>query len=182
MNPMLKLYNNIPMDLSILKKKQIWSSVVFDVFALAFIFLVPTFSHLLSFPLYLVDPMRISLILAIALTNRKNAMLIAFMLPVFSYLISSHPLLYKVFLISGELVFNVWFFYFLINKSVKPFLSAVVSIVTSKILYYSAKFLLIYFLIDNTELISTPLYIQAIVTLVLCIFVAIFFKSEKLKK
>jgi hypothetical protein len=153
-------------------------SILFDLLAVAFIFLLPAFSHLLAFPLYLLDPMRIALILSIVYTNRKNAYLIAFLLPVVSFIISSHPLLYKVMLISGELMVNAFLFYFLMNRTGKVFVSAIISIIASKALYYTAKFAIIYFAIEKAELVATPLYIQGIVAVVLSLFAAIFLKGQ----
>ena len=78
-------------------------TIVFDLMALLCIYLVPAVSHLFSFPVYYLEPMRIMLILAIAHTTRKNAYLIALTLPLFSLLISAHPSLIKTSLITGEL-------------------------------------------------------------------------------
>ena len=86
-------------------------SIIFDLFALTFIYLVPTFSHLLSFPLYYIEPMRLMLIIALVHTTKRNAYLIAFSLPLFSYIISGHPLALKTGLISLELLLNVWLFF-----------------------------------------------------------------------
>lgn len=158
--------------------KQVGLSAIFDFIAVLFVFFLPAFSHLLAFPLYLLDPMRIALILSIVYTNRKNAYLIAFLLPVVSYILSSHPLLYKVLLISGELMINAFLFYFILNKTGKVFIAAIISIITSKALYYLAKFTVIYFAIEKTELVATPLYIQGIVSLALSVFVVIFLKGQ----
>jgi hypothetical protein len=162
--------------------KTVATSVIFDVLAVAFIFLLPAFSHLLAFPLYLLDPMRIALILSIVYTNRKNAYLIAFLLPVVSFIISSHPLLYKVMLISGELMVNAFLFYFLMNRTGKVFVSAIISIVASKVLYYTAKFAIILLAIEKAELVATPLYIQGIVAVVLSLFMALFLKGQVVNK
>jgi hypothetical protein len=158
--------------------KKVYISVIFDIMAVAFIFLLPAFSHMLAFPLYLIDPMRIALILSIVITNRKNAYLIAFLLPIVSFMISSHPLFYKVLLISSELVLNTWLFYILFSKTRKLFISAFLSIIASKIFYYIVKFAIIYFAIEKVELISTPLYIQAAVALLLSLVVVIFFRKK----
>ena len=80
--------------------------VLFDILALTFIYFVPTISHMLSFPLYLIEPMRIALILALVHTTKKNAYIIAITLPLFSFLVSAHPVFYKMMLISGELVID----------------------------------------------------------------------------
>ena len=76
-------------------------NIIFDLIALAAIYLVPAVSHLLSFPVYYLEPMRIMLILAIVHTSRRNAYLIAITLPIFSMLVSVHPSVIKTSLITG---------------------------------------------------------------------------------
>ena len=142
-------------------------SVVFDLIALIAIYLVPSISHLLGFPVYYLEPMRIMLILAIVHTSRKNAYLIALTLPLFSMLISAHPSLIKTSLITGELLLNVWLFFFLSEKLSNKTLSIFLSIIASKILYYMIKFILITSVLMSGEVISTPMYIQLIMLFVL---------------
>ena len=57
---------------------------IFDLLAITAIYLIPSFSHLLSFPVYLIEPMRLVIILAVIHTSRTNAYLIAITLPFFS--------------------------------------------------------------------------------------------------
>jgi len=149
-------------SLSILKIK----NIVFDLVALLAIYLVPAVSHLLSFPVYYLEPMKIMLILAVAHTSRKNAYLIALTLPLFSFLISAHPSLIKTSLITGELLLNVWLFFFLSEKLSHKTLSIFLSIIASKIFYYLVKLLLINSVLMSGELISTPIYIQLIMLFV----------------
>ena len=133
--------------------------IIFNLLALLFIYLVPAISHLLSFPVYYLEPMRIMLILAIVHTSRKNAYLIALTLPLFSMLISAHPALVKTSLITGELLLNVWLFFFFEKMSNKT-LAIFLSIIVSKIFYYLVKFILITSVLMSGDLISTPMYIQ----------------------
>jgi len=141
--------------------------IVFDLIALLAIYLVPAVSHLLSFPVYYLEPMRIMMILAIVHTTKKNAYLIALTLPLFSLLISAHPSLVKTSLITGELLLNVWLFFFLSEKLSNKTLSILLSIDVSKIFYYLVKFLMISSVLISGDLISTPMYIQIIMLFVL---------------
>jgi hypothetical protein len=141
-------------------------SIIFDLFALSFIYLVPTFSHLLSFPLYLIEPMRLMLIIALVHTTKRNAYLIAFSLPLFSFLISGHPMALKTGLISLELLLNVWLFFKFSEIIKNKFAPILISIVLSKVFYYAIKFAFISFALLSTNLISTPIYIQLITTFV----------------
>lgn len=152
---------NLGLSISRLNTK----SIILDIFALTFIYFVPTISHLLNIPIYLVEPMRIMLILAIAHTSKKNAYIIALTLPLFSFLISSHPNIFKVLIITAELVMNVWLFYEL-SKKTNQFVAMLSSILLSKVFYYLIKFALISFAVLQTGLFSTPIYLQLITSVV----------------
>lgn len=152
---------------------------IVDILAITVIYFLPTFSHLLSFPLYLIEPMRIMLIFALVHTRKENAYFIAFSLPIFSYLISAHPFMPKTILISFELLVNVGLFFFIKSKINNLFVTALISIVASKVLYYIAKFSFIQFALIEGSLVSTPLYIQLIVTIVLSGYIFLMFKEKQ---
>lgn len=143
-----------------------WKSLIIDFSALAFIYLVPTFSHWLSLPLYFIEPMRLMLIFSLVHTSKRNAYFVALSLPLFSFLISSHPVFAKMLLISFELSLNVYLFFLLKDSMKKVFPAILLSIILSKISYYTIKYFLIYFVIIKSGLISTPLYIQLVTTLI----------------
>jgi len=155
-------------------------SIVFDLMALLFIYLVPSISHLVGFPVYYFEPMRIMLILAISHTSRKNVYLIALTLPLFSFLISFHPSLIKSSLITGELLLNVWIFFFLSEKISSKMFSMFVSIILSTIFYYLIKIVLINSAIISGNLVSTPIYFQLVVLIVLSgyIYLVNYFRKE----
>lgn len=153
-------------------------TLLIDLSALAFIYFVPALSHLLALPVYFIEPMRLMLIIAIAHTSRRNAFIIAATLPLFSFLISAHPHLIKMLLISAELVLNVWLFYFILKKSGNAFVSMISSIVISKVAYYLIKFGLISSLLLSGSLVSTPLLIQLITTLVFSGYLFFVFRNK----
>jgi len=161
------------------KQQKILGSVLIDLSALAVVYLVPTFSHLIGFPLYLIEPMRIMLILAMVHTGKSNAMIIALTLPVFSFLISGHPVLLKMMLIAVELLANVWLFYFLAKKLNKVFPAILLSIIASKLVYYTLKFSLIHLAFLDSGLVSTPIYIQVIMTFVLSGYLYLFLRKQE---
>jgi hypothetical protein len=142
-------------------------TVLIDITAILFIYLTPAISHLFSFPIYLLEPMRIMLILSLAHTSKKNAYLIALTLPLFSYLISTHPSITKSLLITGELVINVWLFFYISEKVKNVFAAAASSIIISKIAYYAVKFLFISAGLLTGSLVSTPLLLQLVVLTVM---------------
>jgi hypothetical protein len=149
------------------------ASVLFDVVAIATIFLLPPLSHLTGIALYKLDPMRIVLFAAIVLTHQRNAYLIALLLPLVSFMISSHPHFYKVFLIATELLTNVWLFYVFAGRIRNTFIATIASIVVSKIAYYLLKLSLIELLLIDDRLVGTPLLIQAVVSIAISLLMVI---------
>ncbi|QQS37095.1 MAG: hypothetical protein IPM56_03835 [Ignavibacteriales bacterium] len=163
-----------------IKKILTTRAIVFDVLALAFIYFTPALSHLVNFPIYLLEPMRIMVILSLAHTDKKNVFLIAVTLPIFSFIISSHPSIIKSTLILCELSLNVWLFYYLSRKFKNIFITAFSSILLSKVFYYTSKALLIYFTILTGELVSTPIYIQLVMSLVFSFYLWFALKGSEL--
>ncbi len=156
------------------------SYALFDFLALAFIYFVPTISHMLNFPLYLIEPMRIAIILALVHTSRSNAFIIALTLPLFSFLVSAHPVFYKMMLISGELLLNVWVFHLLFNRYKNAFAAILSSIIISKVAYYLVKFIIIGFIVKSSDrIIATPIYIQVITTIAFSIYLAVMVRRKQ---
>lgn len=153
------------------------TTVLLDLGAIALIYFLPAISHMLSFPIYLIEPMRIMLILAVAHTTRRNAYLLALTLPLFSYLISAHPVFLKSLLISIELVVNVWLFFAISSSIRNRFAAMALAIAGSKLFYYLLKFGLLSMALINGNLISTPIYLQVITTLIFSAY--IFLLSRK---
>jgi len=166
-------------DTSMVINREKIKSILFDIVALAFIYFVPTISHYLSVPLYLIEPMRLMLVLAMVHTNRRNAYIIALTLPVFSLLVSGHPVALKTVIMTIELVLNVWLFYAISKKWSNTFGAMLLSIVISKLVYYLLKFGLISMAVFDSELISTPLYLQLITSVVFSAYLFFLFKRKE---
>ncbi|MBK6346396.1 MAG: hypothetical protein IPN08_07655 [Bacteroidales bacterium] len=149
-----------------LSKPLIIKSVVINSAAILLIYFTPALSHLLNFPLYLIEPMRLMLILAMVHSNRSNAYLLAITLPLFSFAVSGHPVFFKMLLITTELTLNVWLFFLLSHKIKSIFTAMLLSVILSKIAYYSLKAGLISFAVIGPGLFSTPVLIQIITTLI----------------
>lgn len=151
-------------------------SIIFDIVAITFIYFIPALSHLLNLPVYLIEPMRLMLILALVHTTKQNAYIIAVTLPLFSFIISAHPVLPKMILIAFELSLNVFLFYLLLKKFKNTFLPVLLSIIGSKVVYYIIKFGLIQLAVLKSGLISTPIFIQLIMTLLFSTYLFSFYK------
>jgi len=157
-------------------------SILTDIGALAFIYLVPAISHLLSLPVYLIEPMRLMLILALVHTGKSNAYLLTLTLPLFSMVITGHPVFPKMLLIAFELSMNVFLFYLLAKRIKSVFPAIFISIVISKMLYYALKFLLIRLAFIETGLITTPILIQVVMTFLFSIYLYLFFRKNQNNK
>ena len=157
--------------LSVIEIKSNIKTYLIDFFLLLSIYFLPAISHLFAFPIYYLDPMRIALVVALIYTSKKNAYIIALTLPLFSFIISSHPQILKSFLLSAELIINLSLFFLLKEKLKNLFASLFISIVISKVIYYSLKFVLIYFALLNDKLFSTPFYFQLISAILLSSYI-----------
>ncbi len=152
--------------------------ILIDITALTFIYFIPTLSHMLNLPVYLIEPMRLMLIIAMVHSSKANAYFLALTMPLFSFLISSHPSFYKMLLISFELVLNVFVFYLIVDRVKHVFTAIFAGIVISKLVYYALKFGFIGLALIGGSLVSTPLFIQLITAMIYSTYLALFFKKE----
>ncbi len=154
------------MNEAILKKPTLTSSIAINSAALLLIYFTPAISHLMNFPLYLIEPMRLMLIIAMVHSNRQNAFLLAISLPLFSFAVSGHPVFYKMLLISAELTLNVWLYFIFLKVFRNSFTAMLSGIVISKVVYYLLKALLISMMITGPGLFATPIWVQVLTTLI----------------
>jgi hypothetical protein len=142
--------------------KQLPRTILIDVAILIAIYFIPALSHIAPFPLYLLDPMRIFMLAGYVLTRQNtNAYLLALTIPLFSALVTGHPPLFKAILISIELAVNVLLFVQLLNRTkLHMALALFLSIIGSKLVYYTLKFIFINFGLVEGGLITTGLWMQ----------------------
>ncbi len=153
---------------------------VLDFIGLLFIYFVPAISHTLSIPLYYIEPMRLMVLIAMIYSSKRNTFLIALSLPVFSFLISSHPIFPKMLIMTLELGLNVWLFYMFARLMRNYFYAMILSIVLSKSVYYLLSYMAVQMsFIGNSEMSSIPLYIQAIVAVVFSMYIFIMLSRKE---
>ena len=145
-------------------------SIFFDIAAISFIFFIPALSHTVGYPLYYFEPMRVVLLLSLAHTSRNNAYILALTIPLFSYFVGSHPSIVKALLIGIELSTNIYLFTLLSKKYKNVLLSAGISILIAKILYYALKFALLNRGVLQGELVTTPFGYQAAVLILVSFY------------
>lgn len=154
--------------------------VIIDLLLYVSVYFIPIISHITSFPLYLVEPMRLMLFALIFITphSNNNHYWIAFTLPLVSFVFSGHPLFLKSIIMSLELVINVAVLHALINKT-PMFLAVLISVLVSKVAYYMVKLVLIFFGVLNMEIISTRIGWQIGVALLLALIGELINKKQK---
>jgi hypothetical protein len=157
-------------------------AILFDVFALTVIIFLPDISRLLGFQLYIIEPIRLLLVLAIAHTTKQNALILSIVLPITSYILSSHPVVSTMLLMISEMLINVWLFFYLSKRIGNIFYAAVGSIAAAKIYYYPVKYLLIYSGQIDGELIAAPIYIQLILLFVFSWYLHLMLRKNRRSK
>lgn len=137
-------------------------TVVLNGLLCAAVLAIPILSHALALPLYRFEPMRLLLFAAVLASSRRNALGVALLLPLVSWLGSGHPVFPKVLLIMGELALNVALF-FALRSRMRFAPAAIVSVAASKAAYYGAKFLLLRWALMDGDLVATPWTYQLVV-------------------
>ena len=124
--------------------------------------LVPTVSHLLAWPLYQLNPMLLMLLAALLLVrDRRNAYLMAVLLPLVSMLAVGMPTPLKALCMSAEFVTVVFLSDRMQSWNTKfltSFGSMVLAVVGGKCVYYLLKALIL----SPAVLVTTPLWIQGL--------------------
>lgn len=141
--------------------------ILCDLLFAAVVYCLPAISHLTSFPLYVIEPFRLMILFAlIAFGSKNNAMVLAITLPFFSFIVSGHPIVLKMMLISFELLTNILLFDFL-NKTIKnPVFAILLAILVSKAVYYLLKYILVFNGFLDMSIVSTSLWVQLLVAII----------------
>lgn len=118
-------------------------TIALDAVLLTAACLIPAASHLLAFPLYMLNPM-LALLLAAILMGRdwRNALLMAVLLPAVACLLTGMPAAPKMFCMMAELATVATLFGWLQRKwAVLP--AVLTAIVAGKAVYYALKALVL---------------------------------------
>ena len=153
-------------------------ALVVDAIYILLVLITPILAHLTYIPFYLLDPMRWAVISNyLILKNKTNALFLAVALPILAFIISGHPIFIKNLLISTELCVNVLILDWILRKNKNVFFSVLLSIVSSKIIYYVLKFFLIYFGLLSTVLLGTSILLQLVVTIAISLVFSYYYKN-----
>jgi hypothetical protein len=169
------------MRLELITKTSAIKYALVDLLVLGIVGFIPAISHATGIPIYLAEPMRISLFTGYLLVRDKyNLLFLSLLIPQISTIISGHPPFIKSLLISLELLSNVLLFLYLLDyKKYNIFFAFGVSIFASKIFYYTIKFIFLKFNLLKGELFSTSLFSQLIVLIVLSGLMGLIYKKFK---
>ena len=114
------------------------NTFLIDVVLLAALYFLPGLSHVTALPLYMLEPMRVALIIALLFTNRTNTYFIAFTIPLASAMITGHPPPFKALLMGIEFSVLVACYGYLVKTIRLPaFAALTAAIVTGKLVYYT---------------------------------------------
>jgi hypothetical protein len=134
---------------------------VIDIVLISIAYILPVLAHRAAFPLYRLEPVRAVVLVGLLWTaNRKNAVLLALTVPLFTFWLAGHPVMPKGLLIAAELLVNVLFFVWMERKVRSLFLCMLFSILVSKAVYYLLKWLLVSSLLPAQPLVGTGLGVQ----------------------
>jgi hypothetical protein len=155
--------------------------ILTDILILALVYFIPALSHIGTFQLYTLEPMRWLLLIGFLLSaNNKNAYFLAVTIPLFSMWLTGHPPFFKSLLISAELLVNMLLLIYCINKTnwLIP-LALIVSITVSKCMYYALKYIFIKMSLIEGALVTTSLLTQLGTLSVTAIVFSFFYKRKK---
>jgi hypothetical protein len=133
-----------------------------------------------GFPFYLFEPMRLLILSYLLFTNNKhNSYFLAIFLPLISFLIAGHPTLFKMPLVSLDLIVNLVVFSAFLSKKLNIYFSITFSIIISKMIYYLFKILFVNVGLLHSGYVETDVIYQIFNILILVLIAAVFSKIKK---
>lgn len=163
------------MNITISKTDSVIRTVIVDAVLLAIICIVPAISHIVAFPLYKLNPMLFCLMTGMLLVgDKRNAYLLAVMLPLVSTMMSGMPIPVKMICMIPEMLSVVAVFQLLQNYW-KAFPSILAAVLVGKVVYYVIKA----FVIAPAALFGTSLLIQGIVVFVFAAIFALLYSKRQ---
>ncbi len=162
------------MNVTISKTDSTTRIVVVDILLLTVICLVPTLSHLFAVPVYKANPMLLCLLASMLLVrDRRNAFLLAVLLPLVSMVVSGMPVPLKSLCMVAELLTVVAVGTLLSRRAVRnvvtSFGATLLAIVAGKGVYYLLKALII----SPAVLVGTGVALQSLSAVLFAIVFAI---------
>lgn len=162
------------MTISTLKKQSVVRTAVVDILLLGVICIVPTLSHLFAFPFYQFNPMFLCMLAGMVLvSDRRNAYLLAILLPVVSMLLCGMPTPAKAMCMVPEMLTVVALFH-VFEKRMPSFVAMVAAILSGKVVYYGLKAIVL----SGTPLVTTNIWLQISVLIIFSILFSVFYNRK----
>lgn len=131
------------MENTIQKTGTLWQTLAIDAALLTAACLIPSASHMLALPLYMLNPMLALLLAGILLSlDWRNALALAVLLPLVSFLMTGMPAAPKMLCMMAELA-TVAAATSLLGRRWAALPSVLVAIVAGKVVYYLLKAIVI---------------------------------------
>ena len=150
------------MNTSIVKVQSLWRIAAIDAVLLVVACGIPALSHLLAWPLYWLNPMLLVLLSGMLLVgDRRNAYLLAVLLPVVSMLAVGMPTPTKAFCMVAEyatVVFVSGRLQAWNGRFVGALGAMLLAMLAGKVVYYLLKA----FVLSPAVLVSTPIWVQLV--------------------
>lgn len=168
------------MTLTTANNQSLFRVALIDVVLLATAVAVPAMSHLLAFPLYQLNPMLLVLLAGMLLvSDRRNALLLAVLLPAVSCLATGMPTPMKALCMGAELTTVVLTFSFLSRFAEEGWLkicgAMLVATLLGKVVFYGLKALLI----APVVLVNTSISLQLLVVVLYAVLFTALKKNRK---
>lgn len=145
---------------AIVKSQSLWRTALVDAAMIAAACLVPVLSHLAALPFYKLNPMLLVLLGGMLLVDdRRNALLMAILLPMVSMLAVGMPAPAKAFCMAAEYLTVVLVSGWLLPRS-SHFWGTAGAMLSAMLCGKAAYYLLKAFAMAPAVLVGTPLYLQ----------------------
>lgn len=156
------------MNTAISKTTIVLHTVAIDFLLLTVACLIPAASHSFSLPIYQLNPMYICLLAGMALvSDRRNSVLLAILLPVVTMLVVGMPTPLKSVCIVAELLTLVCS-YTLFSRYMKRFTAILSAMLCGKVVFYLLKVLLL----SPAVIIGTNIWLQLSTVLIYALLFA----------
>ena len=151
------------MYLTVSKTERVVKATIVDALLLSVICAVPAISHVLSFPLYKLNPMAMCLLAGMLLVkDHRNAFLLAILMPLVSMLVTGFPIIDNTACMIPELM-TVVALMCTIDKKMPSEVSMFLSLLGGKIVFYTLRALFF----SPAVLFGTSILLQISVLIVL---------------
>ncbi|MGC8864471.1 MAG: hypothetical protein ACP5O2_02005 [Bacteroidales bacterium] len=141
-----------------------------DLVAVGVIVFMPQIVKTTGLPVYLMEPMRVLTLIALAHTGKINALVLAIGLPLLGFFSEGHPAEIKAGIMATELTINVLIFYALYSR-IPAIWALPLAIIVAKGIYYLLKWAAVSIALLPPPIMATPISYQLAVLVIMSLYV-----------